>query len=233
MLAARETRLATWHARIPARPATARCGAELSDRLPILRHGDPEVIPSPLGCHNRYRAEIEAVVHGTDRATTLAAVFASIGAVRVCRLRWGPWHPAIPSRPRGPWRISRRGPASRSATATRQGTLRPVTTLRPKSRIPGRLGRTGLCCAAEEAPWPEGRRPVAGERTGAALPSAHVKDAPRRLCGLRRAPRANLAAVGQRPGRDGRGRPWMASARVPVMQAGPSSGSTHRRTMSP
>ena len=85
----RETILAALHARLSALPATALRGEVLPERVPvagllILRDGepgDPEVMLSPLRYYYRHRAEIEAVVHGTDRDTTFDTLCASVGAV--------------------------------------------------------------------------------------------------------------------------------------------------------
>lgn len=64
-------------------------GEVLPERVPsaglmILRDGEPGepgVTLSPLVYHYQHRAEVEAVVQGTDRDTTFAALCASIGAV--------------------------------------------------------------------------------------------------------------------------------------------------------
>ena len=71
----RETILTALHARLSALPATALRGEVLPERVPtdgllILRDGEPgepEVTLSPLRYHYQHRAEIEAVVQGTDR----------------------------------------------------------------------------------------------------------------------------------------------------------------------
>ena len=84
----RETILAALHARLLALPATALRGEVLPERVPasglmILRDGepgDPEVTLSPLAYHYQHRAEIEAVVQGTDRVAAFDALIASIGA---------------------------------------------------------------------------------------------------------------------------------------------------------
>jgi len=84
----RETILAALHTRLSALPATALRGDVLPERVPsngllILRDGEPgepEVTLSPLAYHYQHRAEIEAVVQGTDRDTTFDALTASIGA---------------------------------------------------------------------------------------------------------------------------------------------------------
>lgn len=84
----RETILAALHVRLSALPATALRGDVLPERVPadgllILRDGEPgepEVTLSPLTYHYQHRAEIEAVVQGTDRDATFDALTASIGA---------------------------------------------------------------------------------------------------------------------------------------------------------
>jgi hypothetical protein len=85
----RETILTALHARLLALPATALRGDVLPERVPadgllILRDGepgDPEVTLSPLRYHYQHRAEIEAVVQGTDRDVAFDTLGASIGAV--------------------------------------------------------------------------------------------------------------------------------------------------------
>jgi len=87
MLSIRETILAALYARLSALPATALRGDVLPERVPtggllILRDGesgDPEVTLSPLRYHFQHRAEIEAVVQGTDRDATFDTLTASIG----------------------------------------------------------------------------------------------------------------------------------------------------------
>ncbi len=84
----RETILAALHARLSALPATALRGEVLPERLPaagllILRDGEPgepEVTLSPLRYHFQHRAEIEAVVQGTDRNAAFDALCVSVGA---------------------------------------------------------------------------------------------------------------------------------------------------------
>jgi len=84
----RETILAALHAQLSALPATVLRGEVLPERVPaagllILRDGepgDPEVTLSPLTYHYQHRAEIEAVVQGTNRDATFDALCASIGA---------------------------------------------------------------------------------------------------------------------------------------------------------
>ena len=83
----RETILTALHARLSALPTTALRGEVLPERVPaggvvILRDGDPgepEVTLSPLRYHYAHRAEIEAVVQGTDRDTAFDTLCASIG----------------------------------------------------------------------------------------------------------------------------------------------------------
>jgi len=83
----RETILAALHARLSALPAAALRGEVLPERVPaegllILRDGEPgepEVTLSPLAYHYQHRAEIEAVVQGTDRDAAFDVLCASIG----------------------------------------------------------------------------------------------------------------------------------------------------------
>lgn len=83
----RETILTTLHARLSTLPATALRGDVLPERVPpdgllILRDGEPgepEVTLSPVAYHYQHRAEIEAVVQGTDRDTAFDILCASIG----------------------------------------------------------------------------------------------------------------------------------------------------------
>jgi len=85
----RETIISALHARLSTLPANALRGEVLPERVPasgllILRDGEPgepEVTLSPLRYHYQHRAEIEAVVQGTDRDTTFAALCAGIGAL--------------------------------------------------------------------------------------------------------------------------------------------------------
>ena len=80
--------VAALHARLSLLPATALRGEVLPERVPasgllILRDGEPgepEVTLSPLRHHYQHRAEIEAVVQGTDRDTAFDTLTASIGA---------------------------------------------------------------------------------------------------------------------------------------------------------
>ena len=84
----RETILTALHARLSALPATALPGDVLPERIPadgllILRDGEPgepDATLSPLRYHYQHRAEIEAVVQGTDRDVTFDTLTASIGA---------------------------------------------------------------------------------------------------------------------------------------------------------
>ena len=83
----RETILAALHARLASLPATALRGEVLPERVPadgllILRDGDPgepEVTLSPLAYHFQHRAEIEAVVQGSDRDAAFDTLSAGIG----------------------------------------------------------------------------------------------------------------------------------------------------------
>lgn len=84
----RETIRAALHARLSALPATALRGGGLPQRMPaagllILRDGEPgepEVTLSPLRCHHRHSAGIEAVVQGAARDAAFDTLCASIGA---------------------------------------------------------------------------------------------------------------------------------------------------------
>ena len=88
MMSHRETILSALHARLSALPATALRGEVLPERVPaegllILRDGEPgepEVTLSPLAYHYQHRAEIEAVVQGTERDAAFDTLCASIGA---------------------------------------------------------------------------------------------------------------------------------------------------------
>jgi hypothetical protein len=89
MTTPRETILTALHVRLSALPATALRGDVLPERVPaagllIVRDGEPgepEVTLSPLRYHYQHRAEIEAVVQGTDRDAAFDILTASIGAV--------------------------------------------------------------------------------------------------------------------------------------------------------
>jgi hypothetical protein len=88
MASVRETILTALYARLLALPATALRGDVLPERVPaegllILRDGEPgepEVTLSPLRYHYQHRAEIEAVVRGTDRDASFDTLTAIIGA---------------------------------------------------------------------------------------------------------------------------------------------------------
>ncbi|WP_435988191.1 acyl-CoA transferase [Sulfitobacter sp. SH22] len=83
----RETILTALYARLSMLPARALRGDVLPERIPtegllILRDGEPgepEVTLSPLRYHYQHRAEIEAVVQGTDRDAAFDTLTASIG----------------------------------------------------------------------------------------------------------------------------------------------------------
>jgi len=85
----RETILTALFARLSALSATTLRGDVLPERVPaagllILRDGEPgepEVTLSPLRYHYQHRAEIEAVVQGTDRDADFDALCVSVGAV--------------------------------------------------------------------------------------------------------------------------------------------------------
>jgi hypothetical protein len=85
----RETILAALLARLSALVATALRGDVLPERvladgLLILRDGEPgepEVTLSPLAYHYQHRAEIEAIVQGSDRDAAFDTLCASIGTV--------------------------------------------------------------------------------------------------------------------------------------------------------
>lgn len=85
----RETILAALHSRLSALAANVLRGEVLPERVPaggllILRDGEPgepEVTLSPLTYHYQHRAEIEAVVQGTDRDGAFDMLCASIGTV--------------------------------------------------------------------------------------------------------------------------------------------------------
>ena len=84
----RESILAALNARLSALPATNLRGEVLPERVPAgglltLRDGEPgepEVTLSPLRYHYQHRAEIEALVQGTDRDAALDMLAASSGA---------------------------------------------------------------------------------------------------------------------------------------------------------
>ncbi|TNF21229.1 MAG: acyl-CoA transferase [Rhodobacteraceae bacterium] len=87
MPTSRETILTALHARLCALPASVLRGEVLPERVPtdgllILRDGEPgepEVTLSPLRYHYQHRAEIEAVVQGTDRDAAFDTLTARIG----------------------------------------------------------------------------------------------------------------------------------------------------------
>jgi len=89
-MSARETILSALHTRLSMLPTGALRGDVLPERVPaqgllILRDGEPgepEVTLSPLRYHYQHRAEIEAVVQGTnDRDAAFDTLCSSIGAV--------------------------------------------------------------------------------------------------------------------------------------------------------
>lgn len=88
MATSRETILVALHTLLQAQSATALRGDVLPERVPadgllILRDGEPgepDATLSPLRYHYQHRAEIEAVVQGTDRDATFDTLTASIGA---------------------------------------------------------------------------------------------------------------------------------------------------------
>jgi len=88
MSSPRETILTALHALLSALPAAVLRGEVLPERVPsdgllILRDGEPsepEVTLSPLRYHYQHRAEIEAVVQGTDRDADFDTLTTSIGA---------------------------------------------------------------------------------------------------------------------------------------------------------
>ena len=83
----RETILAALHGLLQTLPATVLRGDVLPERVPatglmILRDGEPgepEVTLSPHAYHYQHRAEIEAVVQGTNRDAAFDTLCASIG----------------------------------------------------------------------------------------------------------------------------------------------------------
>ncbi len=85
----REAILTALLARLLALPATSLRGDVLPERVPpegllILRDGEPgepEVTLSPVAYHYQHRAEIEAVIQGSDRNAAFDALCASIGTV--------------------------------------------------------------------------------------------------------------------------------------------------------
>jgi hypothetical protein len=91
MPTARETALEALGLALQTLPATVLRGEILPERIPttgllILRDGDPgepEVSLSPLTYHYQHRAEIEAVVQGSERDTLFDDLCASIGSALV------------------------------------------------------------------------------------------------------------------------------------------------------
>ena len=87
MSTTRETVLQALLSLLQTLPARALRGEVLPERLPsagllILRDGDPgdpEVTLSPLRYHYLHRAEIEAVVQGTDRDATFDTLIVDVG----------------------------------------------------------------------------------------------------------------------------------------------------------
>jgi hypothetical protein len=84
----RETILSALHALLQTQPAPVLRGEVLPERVPaagllILRDGDPgepAVTLSPLCYHYQHRAELEAVVQGSDRDALFGVLVASAGA---------------------------------------------------------------------------------------------------------------------------------------------------------
>lgn len=84
----RETILTALHACLTALPATSLRGEVMPERISpdgllILRDGEPgepEVTLSPVAYHYQHRAEIEAVIQGSDRDTVFDTLCASIGS---------------------------------------------------------------------------------------------------------------------------------------------------------
>jgi hypothetical protein len=104
----REAILAALQAWLSTLPATALRADVLPERVPaagllILRDGEPgepEITLSPLRYHYQHRAEIEAVVQGTDRDTAFDTLTASIGmAIAADRTLSGDWVEAEAPRP--------------------------------------------------------------------------------------------------------------------------------------
>lgn len=88
-MSARETILTALHTRLSMLPTGVLRGEVLPERVPaqgllILRDGEPgepEVTLSPLRYHYQHRAEIDAVVQGTnERDAAFDTLCASIGA---------------------------------------------------------------------------------------------------------------------------------------------------------
>jgi len=87
MTTTRESILQALHLLLQTQAATVLRGEVLPERVPaagllILRDGEPgepEVTLSPLRYHYQHRAEIEAVVQGTDRDAVFDALCSGIG----------------------------------------------------------------------------------------------------------------------------------------------------------
>lgn len=85
----RETILSALYLQLQVLDATVLRGEVLPERLPsagllILRDGDPgnpEVTLSPLAYHYQHRAEIEAIIQGTNRDAAFDWLVVSVGAV--------------------------------------------------------------------------------------------------------------------------------------------------------
>jgi hypothetical protein len=84
----RETVLQALHSLLQTQPAPILRGEILPERVPaagllILRDGDPgepAVTLSPLRYHYQHRAEVEAVVQGSDRGALFGVVAAGVSA---------------------------------------------------------------------------------------------------------------------------------------------------------
>jgi hypothetical protein len=84
----RETILTALHVLLQTQPAPVLRGEVLPERVPsagllILRDGEPgepEVTLSPLRYHYQHRAEIEAVLQGSERDAAFDMLTAGIGA---------------------------------------------------------------------------------------------------------------------------------------------------------
>ena len=89
MTTRRETILDALHAQLQVLDATVLRGEVLPERIPpagllILRDGEPgepEVTLSPLTYHYQHRAEIEAIIQGTNRDAAFDWLVVSLGAV--------------------------------------------------------------------------------------------------------------------------------------------------------
>ena len=85
----RETILSALYLQLQVLDATVLRGEVLPERIPpagllILRDGDPgepEVTLSPLAYHYQHRAEIEAIIQGTNRDAAFDWLLVSLGAV--------------------------------------------------------------------------------------------------------------------------------------------------------